>query len=176
MRRKDREVTEFGEIVKIIDACDTVRLGLADGDYPYIVPVNFAYTVEDERICIYIHGAEAGRKYELLQRNRVCSFEMDIPLKMECLPEKKDVTMRYRSVMGKAQVRFLTGDERRDAVAGIIMARYPETRNFNYNRDTAEHTAVVKLTVTELTAKANPTDSGADIKNSGGQHGKSGKF
>lgn len=46
MRRKDREVTDFDTIVGIIDECDILRLGLADGDYPYIVPVNFAYTVE----------------------------------------------------------------------------------------------------------------------------------
>lgn len=45
MRRKDREITDFNEIRKIIDACEILRLGLADGDFPYIVPVNFAYTV-----------------------------------------------------------------------------------------------------------------------------------
>ena len=68
MRRKDREVTDFDKIVKIIDQCDILRLGIADGDYPYIVPVNFAYTVEGEQICFYIHGATAGRKYELLKK------------------------------------------------------------------------------------------------------------
>lgn len=163
MRRKDREVTDFNDIIKIMDACGIVRIGLADGDYPYIVPVNFAYTADNGQVCIYIHGAEAGRKYELLRRNSVCSFEMDIPLKMECIPEKKDVTMRYKSVMGRARVSFLTGDERRYAVDNIIMARYPETRNFDYNTAALEHTAVVKLTVTELTAKSNPLNGGADV-------------
>ncbi len=69
--------------------------------------------------------------------------------------------MRYKSVMGRARVSFLTGDERRWAVDNIIMARYPETRNFEYNRAVLEHTAVV--TVTELTAKSNPPNSGADL-------------
>ena len=46
MRRKDREVKEFDKIIKIIDKCEIIRLGLADGDYPYIVPVNFSYTVD----------------------------------------------------------------------------------------------------------------------------------
>ena len=31
MRRKDREVTDFGRILDVIEACDTLRLGLADG-------------------------------------------------------------------------------------------------------------------------------------------------
>ncbi len=163
MRRKDREITDFNEIRKIIDACEILRLGLADGDFPYIVPVNFAYTVTDGQICFYIHGAMAGRKYELLCRNPVCSFEMDIPLYMECLPDKKDVTMRYKSVMGQASVTFLEGAEKEAAVDSIIMTRRPETKNFNYNRSALSRTAVAKLTVTTLTAKANLPSSGADL-------------
>lgn len=69
MRRKDREITDINEIIKIIDECEIIRLGLADGDFPYIVPLNFAYDVKDNQIAFYIHGAMAGRKYELLMKN-----------------------------------------------------------------------------------------------------------
>ncbi|MCD7809932.1 MAG: pyridoxamine 5'-phosphate oxidase family protein [Erysipelotrichaceae bacterium] len=68
MRRKDREVTDLDTFINIIDQCDIIRLGLSDNEYPYIVPVNFAYTVEDKQICFYIHGATAGRKYELMNQ------------------------------------------------------------------------------------------------------------
>lgn len=163
MRRKDREVTSFGEIIKIVDECEIVRLGLSDGDYPYIVPVNFAYNTEGEQLYLYIHGAMAGRKYELLKKNPHCSFEMDIPLQMDCITEKKDVTMRYKSVMGKADAEFLEAEEKQSAVDNIIMARHEETRNFEYNHSALAVTAVVKLTVTELTAKANPISGGADL-------------
>lgn len=163
MRRKDREVTDFDEIIKIVDACEIVRLGLADGEYPYIVPVNFAYEVREGQLHLYIHGAMAGRKYELLRRNPHCSFEMDIPLNMVCIYEKKDVTMRYQSVMGKATAEFLEGEARQNAIDDIIMARHEETKHFEYNRPAVAHTAVVKLTVTELTAKANVARNSADI-------------
>ena len=156
MRRKDREITDFQEIIRIIDKCQIVRLGLADGDYPYIVPVNFAYQVINDRIDLYIHGAMAGKKYEMLCKNPVCSFEMDIPLKMDCITERGDVTMRYQSVMGKAKVTFLQDQEKQAALDDIIMARYEETKHFNYNKTPVSHTAVAKLTVTEITAKANP--------------------
>ena len=43
MRRKDREVTELEAVMEIIRQCDVLRLGLADGDYPYIVPMNFGW-------------------------------------------------------------------------------------------------------------------------------------
>ncbi len=162
MRRKDREVTDFEQIVGIIDKCQIVRLGLASGDFPYIVPVNFAYTVEGNQIYLYIHGAMAGRKYELLSKNPNCSFEMDIPIQMDCIYEKKDVTMRYESVMGKAEAVFLEGEEKQRAMDEVIMNRYEETRNFEYNRAAVARTAVVRLKVTEITAKANPLSGGGD--------------
>jgi hypothetical protein len=163
MRRKDREVTDFNEIIQIIDECDIVRLGLADGDYPYIVPVNFAYEVSEGTVALYIHGAMAGRKYEMLQKNPVCSFEMDVPIEMDCMYEQKDVTMRYKCVMGKATVEFLEGEARQAAIDDIIMARYEETKNFEYNKNMVERTAVARLQVTEMTAKVNPVRGGADL-------------
>lgn len=156
MRRKDREITEFAEIIKIVDECEIVRIGLADGNYPYIVPVNFAYRMIDGQLFLYIHGAMAGRKYEMLRKNPECSFEMDIPLQIDCLAKQKDVTMRYKSVMGKATAEFLEGKEKQSAIDDIIMARHDETRNFDYNRAAVSRTAVVRLEVKEITAKANP--------------------
>lgn len=163
MRRKDREVTDFKTIVGIIDECQIIRIGLADGNFPYIVPLNFAYTVKGDELCFYIHGAMAGRKYEMLSKNPYCSFEMDIPLEMDCIVEAGDVTMRYKSVMGKCKVEFLDGEARQSAIDDVIMARYEETKNFDYNRETVERTAVAKLTVLELSAKVNPIRGGADV-------------
>ena len=130
MRRKDREVTDFNTMISIIDACDIIRIGLADGEFPYIVPLNFAYTVENQQLKFYIHGAMVGRKYELMQKNQKCSFELDIPLEMDCIYEKKDVTMRYKSVMGTAEIRFLEAEEKQFAIDKIIMNRYNETYRF----------------------------------------------
>ena len=163
MRRKDREVTDFNTMIKIIDECDIIRIGLADGDFPYIVPLNFAYTVDEkQQICFYIHGAMAGRKYQLMQKNQKCSFELDIPLEMDCIYEKKDVTMRYKSVMGTAQIEFLEDQEKQSAIDDIIMNRYDETRNFEYNKNAVSRTAVARLRVLSWTAKINPVKVGAD--------------
>ena len=156
MRRKDREVTDVVSIVSMIQECQIIRIGLADGDFPYIVPLNFGYAVQGEQITFYVHGAMAGRKYELMKRNKVCSFELDTPLKLESIYEQKSVTMRYRCVMGTAAIEFLEGQEKQHAMDAYIMNRYEETRAFEYDRRVLEHTAVAKLTVLELTAKVNP--------------------
>ena len=47
MRRKDREVTDRNQIAAIMDSCDTCRLGLTDGQVPYIVPLSFGYEWPD---------------------------------------------------------------------------------------------------------------------------------
>ncbi len=165
MRRKDREVTDFDRILRMMDACEILRLGLADGDFPYIVPVNFAYTVHGQEVCFYFHGAMAGRKYELLTKHPFCSFEMDIPLGMECMAEKGDVTMRYQSVMGKGRVTLLEGEEKQRAMDEVLMARHAETRHFAYGRGALPRTAVWKMTVLEMTAKENPTRKPVDTPN-----------
>ena len=162
MRRKDREVKDLEIIRQIIDQCQVIRIGLCDEDrYPYIVPMNFAYEIEGEQIYFYLHGAMAGRKYELMKKNGVCSFELDCGHKLELLYEAKDVTMRYKCVMGKASIGFLEGDDKQRGI-DILMNRDERTREFAYNKAAVSHTAVIKLTVTEYTGKVNPTGGNAD--------------
>ena len=42
MRRKDREIREKDEIIRVMEACDVCRLALNDLDgWPYLLPLNF---------------------------------------------------------------------------------------------------------------------------------------
>lgn len=49
MRRSDREVTDFNEIVEIINKCDCIRLGFSSEPVPYILPLNFGIAMEFAR-------------------------------------------------------------------------------------------------------------------------------
>ena len=49
MRRKDREITDKQDILEVMRKCDVCRIALHNGDYPYVVPLNFGLQVE--RIC-----------------------------------------------------------------------------------------------------------------------------
>ena len=62
MRRKDREVTELETVKEIIRQCDVLRLGLADGDYPYIVPMNFGWEEKEGRLYFYLHGQQKAAR------------------------------------------------------------------------------------------------------------------
>ena len=49
MRRKDREVTDKDAILDILLRCDTIRLGLAGADGPYVVPLSFGLDLSGEK-------------------------------------------------------------------------------------------------------------------------------
>lgn len=74
MRRKDREITDFDEMMKIIDRCDVCRLAISDEDFPYIVPMNFGTEVKDGTLYLYFHCAQQGKKIELLKKKQSCYF------------------------------------------------------------------------------------------------------
>ena len=77
MRRQDREITDWNEMVGVIDRCDVCRLALNDEGYPYILPLNFGAKVSENTVTLYFHGAMEGKKYELIARDNRVSFEMD---------------------------------------------------------------------------------------------------
>lgn len=72
MRQKARQVKDRAIICAMLDRMDTIYVGMHDEPAPYVVPLNFGYTFEDDLI-FYFHCAKAGYKLELLSRNpHVC--------------------------------------------------------------------------------------------------------
>ena len=62
MTRREQQVTDINEIIGILEKSKVVHVGMIDGDEPYVVPMNYGYTLEDGELCIYLHGATVGRK------------------------------------------------------------------------------------------------------------------
>lgn len=151
MRRKDREITDFDEILSVMQKCDVCRLALHDEPYPYILPLNFGMEVEGEQITLYFHGANAGKKYELLARNPHVGFEMDCGHELVLDEEKGNCTMAYESVMGTGIVEIVP-DAGKEAALRRLMAHY-RAADFPYNPKMVPATTILKLTVNSVTAK-----------------------
>ena len=66
MRKFQREITDRNELLSVLDACQTIRLGLYDDGYPYVVPLSFGYEQINGKIVIYFHCAKEGKKIDLL--------------------------------------------------------------------------------------------------------------
>ena len=155
MRRKDRLVTDINEIEGIIKECDVIRLGFQDGDFPYIVPLNYGYEIVDGQIYFYIHGAADGRKVDLIKQNGKCSFQMDKSIELDLMPEVKDLTTRYKSLFGHARIEFMEGEDKFHG-AQVLMNYDERTRDFEYDKAAVPNITIAKLTVLEYTGKINP--------------------
>lgn len=68
MRRKDREVTDLSQLEEIIGRCDCIHLGLLDGEYPYVVPMNFGYERSGDHFTFYMHAASEGKSWNCSMR------------------------------------------------------------------------------------------------------------
>lgn len=151
MRRSDREVKEWKDIVAIMEKCDVCRIALNHNGYPYILPLNFGMCVRDGSIELYFHGAEEGTKYDLIQKDNRASFEMDCEHRLVTEMERGSCTMEYESVIGRGRIEILSEDEKYNALC-ILMKHYHQ-EEFPFNKDVMPHTKVFKLVVEQVTGK-----------------------
>ena len=77
MRRSDREITDLGEILSIINDCKVIHLAMVDDGEPYLLPLNFGYACESGAFSFFCHSAREGRKLDILRKNPTVAFEMD---------------------------------------------------------------------------------------------------
>ncbi|MDR0905558.1 MAG: pyridoxamine 5'-phosphate oxidase family protein [Oscillospiraceae bacterium] len=149
MRRSDREITDFGEIIDVLRRADTIRLGLHDEPYPYVVPLSFGFEVAGGKIALYFHGAKEGLKHELIAENpRVC-VEADV---FRGYAEvEKSVTTEYESVIGFGVCELVGGDV---AARGLdLLLTHCGFEGFAYDREVLDVTAVYKVTLERVTGK-----------------------
>lgn len=148
MRRKDREIADFDEIVAVLAQCDVIRLGIWAEECPYVVPVSFGYAVEEGRLAIYFHGADVGQKHTLLaQCSRVC---VEADRFLEYVDTGHSFTANYESVIGYGTATVVTGAQ---AVCGLSLL----LQHCGFCTDSAEAcekiTRVYRIEIETITGK-----------------------
>ena len=110
MRQKNREVSNREELLEIMRRCDVCRLALNNEGYPYIVPMNFGLSVDEDKISLIFHSALEGMKLDLIRKDNRASFEMDGKHQLQYFEEQGYCTMAYESVIGSGTIRFLSDE------------------------------------------------------------------
>lgn len=152
MRRKEREVKAFDKIIEIIKKCDCLSLALIDGAYPYIVPLNFGFSYEGEQITFYFHGADAGKKMELIRQNPHAAFEMNCSKELVTDQQSCEYSMNYQSVCGYGDISIIEGEEKVNAL-NALMRQYAPNKINTYSPEMLNKVAVYQLQVKGITAK-----------------------
>lgn len=156
MTRREREVTDPQEILRILDSAKIVHLGMIDGDEPYVVPMNYGYTMENGRLCLYLHGATAGRKLDVLRANPKVFFELDCDIVPFEGMTACHYGIAYASVMGRGTAEILEDMEEKKKGLSILM-KTQTGGDFEFNDKMAAVVSVIRITALDYTAKRRPT-------------------
>ena len=154
IRRKDRLAsTEAG--IALLNSCEYGVLSvIGDDDYPYGIPVNFAY--QDN--CIYIHGFLKGHKIDAIEKHsKVCFTAVEDAEVM-----KDQVATNFTSVIvfGKAElIPPPENAEREKGFAAIIDKYVPNEaeRTTAYIRENEANTNLIKIKIEHMTCKQRST-------------------
>lgn len=152
MRRSDREVKDREQIYDIMRRCDSMALALFDGDYPYVIEMNFGFEVDGDRVRIFFHGAKEGKKLELIAQNPHAAFSMScghelILGKVDCA-----TTFKYESVCGRGIIHMAEGAEKTHALS-VIMRHFDPENPHEFDERHAAAVSVFSMDVQELTGK-----------------------
>ena len=124
------------------------RLSLSDGFHPYIVPLCFGY---EDRV-LYFHGAQEGRKIDIIRKNRNVCFEFDLDVEVLKSRDACGWGMKYRSVIGFGKAVLIDDPEEKKKALGVIVRHYAGKR-CPLPEKTLHSTAVIKVEIESLTGK-----------------------
>ena len=155
MTKRERQITDPKQIEAILDASKVLHLGLAVDNEPYVVPLNYGYTMEDGKLVIYLHGAQRGKKLDMIRRNPRVFFEMDcdrVPFDgvMPC-----QYGMVYSSIMGRGLAHIVEDVEEKKKAMTILM-KTQTGKDFTFEDRLVSMVAVIRIDVAEYTAKHRP--------------------
>ena len=155
MTKRERQVTDEKQIRHILDTAKVLHLGLAVDNEPYVVPMNYGYTMENGRLVLYLHSALRGKKLDMIRRNPKVFFELDCDL-MPFEGEKPcQYGLVYSSVMGRGTARIVEDVEEKIKAMSVLMKTQTQ-KDFEFNDRLVSIVAVIRIDVAEYTAKHRP--------------------
>lgn len=148
LRRKDRLMADRADIDAVLNEGRVMRLALADGDTPFVVPVFFAYDGE----ALFFHSAKAGTKIDILKRNPKVCFEVSVDHGIIESDKACDFEARHRTVIGFGRAEFVDDAAQKTAALARIVARFTD-RRFEFPEANLKTTAVVRIAIESMTGK-----------------------
>lgn len=149
----EREITDINEIEKIFRESRVCRIALIDGEYPYIIPMCFGYSLTGGKPEIYFRCEEKGKKMELIRANSKAAFEIDKLHDIIRTDPACGFAAHYHSITGTGTIENITGV---DKITGLnlLMKKYlggtPESK---YPEQMLNSFAILKLTVAKFCCK-----------------------
>ena len=155
MTKRERQVTDPQQILHILNTGKVLHLGLSVNDEPYVVPMNYGYTMEDGKLVLYLHSAVQGKKLDMIRANSKVFFEIDcdrMPFegRLPC-----QYGMVYSSLMGRGTAVIVEDVEEKKQAMTLLMKTQTD-KDFTFEDRLVSIVAVIRIDVAEYTAKHRP--------------------
>lgn len=158
IRYQGKAVDDPEWIPEFLSEQETGVLGLIDGETPHLVTQLFVY--DDETGSIFLHGAQAGRAYDLVRDGDGPRASFTTSEKGRYIPANEPVnfTVEYSSVVAYGTIGLVTDRPAKRGVLERFMEKYaPQlTPGEDYEPISAEsldRTAVYRLDVESWSGK-----------------------
>jgi nitroimidazol reductase NimA-like FMN-containing flavoprotein (pyridoxamine 5'-phosphate oxidase superfamily) len=148
LRRKEKEIRSKEEVESVIQKALVCRLGMADENGPYIVPLSFGYRDG----FLFFHSAKEGKKIDILRKNKKVCFEIDTDHEIVESEKACKWGMEYKSVIGFGNAFIIEDIESIKAALDVIMDHY-SGRTFEYQDEVLRKTVVIKVEIESMTGK-----------------------
>ena len=155
MTKREFEITDQAQILRILDTAKVLRLGLAVDNEPYVVPMNYGYCLENGNLVLYLHSAVQGKKLDMIRANPKVFFELDcdhIPFEGE---KPCQYGLAYSSVMGRGTA-VIVEDPAEKMKAMTVLMKTQTQKDFTFNERLVSIVTVIRIDVEEYTAKHRP--------------------
>lgn len=163
MTRREFEITEQEQILAILDAAKVLHLGLSDDGQPYVVPMNYGYLCENGTLTLYLHGATAGYKYEVMKKNPKISFSMESDVVLFSGDVACQYGMSYSCLMGRGTAVIVEDAEEKKKGMSVLM-KTQTGKEFAFNDRLVSAVHVIRVDVAEFSAKHRPIPALARVE------------
>lgn len=160
IRMINRACTDEKQIKQFLEGAQTAFLGLVDQHMPYVIPLNYVYKDGS----FYFHGANEGRKIDILTNNRNACITISENYGTMVDPIPAEIDTAYISVVANGLVEFVTDLNEATAAMQAMLDKYvpdyyqaPLSKKHieKYQSSLGSKTLVLKVKPTSITVKEN---------------------
>jgi nitroimidazol reductase NimA-like FMN-containing flavoprotein (pyridoxamine 5'-phosphate oxidase superfamily) len=154
MRRKDREITAVEKKLEIIEKNKVCRVALSQNNVPYIVPLNYGYSFENDKLTLYFHSAVEGKKMDIIKKNNHACFEIDCDGKLIENENPCSYGYSFKSIIGFGKIILMeTTEEKINGLNMLMKHQTGKEAQYDFPEGVLEKVVVYKMDVEEFTGK-----------------------
>ena len=155
LTKRENRITDPTLIQRILEEGKILHLGLCAEGEPYVVPMNYGFTLEEGKLTLYLHSAVKGKKLDMIRANPKVYFSIDcdrVPFegKVPC-----QYGLSYSSVAGRGTATIVEDVEEKKQAMTILM-KTQTGKDFTFEDRLVSIVAVIRIDVADFSAKHRP--------------------